>query len=701
MSAPPLLEERELTSAVAVANQMVNILTEQNVQRSLKQLLPDDMVIDPNLGDISFMDFARAEEALAIGRRAAEAAVQRLRALSNPVAYAQLQARRQVPPDPTAQALPLAARGSPAPPAPAGHPAPAVAAAAGPGRHAGRHRPQPAGAARHRRLRTHRSADRRPRGSAPRRVQAQRGAWASSRVRFGLEMYSNFSRSNHFSLVGMHVASWLNSWGAELRSVARIGSRRGLSSEFYQPLGVASPWFGERQIGYEAGSDDVFNQGQRALRQASSLSGDATRPGPPARQLWRCAHRRGWPAGQRGGADPSPGRWRSGLAPPRPAPFIELHTDTLDSLAFPSQGHWLTARVEWLQPSGQAQAVNATVIALKAFQWGEWAGQLYGERAHAESGTACSLGGYLRLSGTPDRSLVAENVTLARLVMARRLGHMPVALGGAVRVGFSLEMGGVSGGPLLAPLTDTRWHQAVSGFPVGGHALGPSTWRWAPTAGRFGGLPAAQAHLVRRGQQALGQRKVLGPGHLEVLGRAPARARGPVLPRHWPRPSPMSLAGAPAAAGRGGTSAASAPPICRCGPAWSPRGHRRTASAINRPRAGPTGRPPGRSGMPRSGLHPFRPQQAARRVVHQQSSGTAPRRCSSARPAATLAARLSPPAARHPAGKTRNAGLEQIVRGRQHHQVAANSGTAAKAASVWAIIGRPASGTVLLGAVSA
>ena len=96
----------------------------------------------------------------------------------------------------------------------------------------------------------------------------------------------------------MHVANWLNSWGAELRSVARIGSRRGLSSEFYQPLGVASPWFGSAQIGYEAGSDDVFNQGQRALRQASSLS-NATGPGPPARQLWRCAHRRGRPARQR------------------------------------------------------------------------------------------------------------------------------------------------------------------------------------------------------------------------------------------------------------------------------------------------------------------------------------------------------------------------------------------------------------------
>ena len=460
----PLLEERELTSAVAVANQMINILTEQNVQRSLKQLLPDDMVIDPNLGDISFMDFARAEEALAIGRRAAEAAVQRLRALSNPVAYAQLQARRQVPPDPTTQALPLAAlqftgaaRTQPDTLRPQ---LPLQLGQAATQADIDRSLQVLHGTEDYERIEVQ-TEDRE--GQRHVEFKLSEAAWASSRVRFGLEMYSNFSESNHFSLVGMHVANWINSWGAELRSVARIGSRRGLSSEFYQPLGVASPWFGSAQIGYEAGSDDVFNQGQRALRQASSLSNVQLALG----------HRLGSFGDVRVGV----GGLRASAEVLIPAPvdgarasrrygqrFIELHTDTLDSLAFPSQGHWLTARVEWLQPSGQAQAVNATVIALKAFQWGEWAGQLYGERAHAESGTARSLGGYLRLSGTPDRSLVAENVTLARLVMARRLGHMPVALGGAVRVGFSLEMGGVSGGPLLAPLTDSRWHQAVSGF---------------------------------------------------------------------------------------------------------------------------------------------------------------------------------------------------------------------------------------------
>jgi NTE family protein len=45
----PLLEDREITSAVMVANQMLQILTEQNVQRSLRELRPQDVIIDPDL----------------------------------------------------------------------------------------------------------------------------------------------------------------------------------------------------------------------------------------------------------------------------------------------------------------------------------------------------------------------------------------------------------------------------------------------------------------------------------------------------------------------------------------------------------------------------------------------------------------------------------------------------------------------------
>jgi len=170
--------------------------------------------------------------------------------------------------------------------------------------------------------------------------------------------------------------------------------------------------------------------------------------------------------------------------------YLELHTDTLDSLAFPSRGQWTTARIEWLHPRGETSVINASLLGLAAFRLGEWAGQLYGEFAHAERGQARSLGGYLRLSGTPDGSLVGENMVLTRVVMARRIGEMPVGLGGAVRVGFSLEAGTVGDGAglKLANVPRTRWMQAASGFLSVDTRFGPfylalGTTRRGETAG--------------------------------------------------------------------------------------------------------------------------------------------------------------------------------------------------------------------------
>ena len=48
----------------------------------------------------------------------------------------------------------------------------------------------------------------------------------------------------------------------------------------------------------------------------------------------------------------------------------------------------------------------------------------------------------MRLSGTQFESVTGRSVALARVVMARRIGSLPATFGGAVRAGFSLEMGG-------------------------------------------------------------------------------------------------------------------------------------------------------------------------------------------------------------------------------------------------------------------
>ncbi|RZJ10620.1 MAG: patatin domain-containing protein, partial [Rubrivivax sp.] len=461
----PLLEDREIIGAMAVANQMLQILTEQNVQRSLQQLKSEDIVIDPDLPGMGFMDFQRADEAMDTGRRAALAAGERLAALANPAAQAALQARRLGPPESAMTALPLgelkitgARRLNPQ----ALHAELALA----PGDRVGRAELTRAverldGTGDLDRIETeiddsdgHRNVE----------LKLTEADWAASRVRLGLELYSNFAEASSYSLVAMHVANWLNPWGAELRSVARIGSTRGVNTEFYQPLGPGSRWFAAAKLGYTSGNNDVFDQGQRALRLASSLA---------SAQL-ELGHRVAGLGDVRFGI----GRLRASDEVVLPVTsnnrrsqtygqqYLELHTDSLDSLAFPSRGQWTTARIEWLQPRGESNVINASLLGLSAFRLGEWAGQLYGEFAHAERGQARSLGGYLRLSGTPDASMVGENMLLARLVMARRIGEMPVGLGGAVRVGFSLEAGAVGAGAgfKLANLPRRGWQQAASGF---------------------------------------------------------------------------------------------------------------------------------------------------------------------------------------------------------------------------------------------
>lgn len=462
----PLLEDREITSAVMVANQMLQILTEQNVQRSLRELRPRDIIIDPDLPGMGFMDFQRADEAIATGRRAALAAGERLAALAAPAAQAALQARRLGQPEAAMGALPLAElkfsgtqRVNPE--------ALRAELAFKPGDSVGRVELARAverldGTGDFERIETD-VDDRDGRRSVE--FKLTEADWAASRVRLGLELYSNFADASSYSLVAMHVVNWLNPWGAELRSIARIGSTRGLNTEFHQPLGPGSRWFASAKLAYSAGSNDVFDQGQRALRLSSSLSSAQLELGYRVAGL--------------GDLRLGVGRLRAddevvlpvvpgngGRSQSYGQQYLELHTDTLDSLAFPSRGQWTTARIEWLQPRSEPGVINASLLGLKAFRLGEWAGQLYGEFAHAERGQARSLGGYLRLSGTPDGSLVGENMVLTRIVMARRIGEMPVGLGGAVRIGFSLETGAVGSGAglKLANLPRSGWQQAISGF---------------------------------------------------------------------------------------------------------------------------------------------------------------------------------------------------------------------------------------------
>ncbi|WP_394780335.1 patatin-like phospholipase family protein, partial [Undibacterium sp.] len=67
----PLLPRDQLQTFFNVSQQMVNILTEQNVQTQKASLHGNDILIEPDLGSISFMDFGRSTDASVIGQKAA------------------------------------------------------------------------------------------------------------------------------------------------------------------------------------------------------------------------------------------------------------------------------------------------------------------------------------------------------------------------------------------------------------------------------------------------------------------------------------------------------------------------------------------------------------------------------------------------------------------------------------------------------
>ena len=91
----PLMKPEQITSVLSVTGQMINILTEQNVRRSLAELKPQDILVEPELGDFSAGDFDDLPKTVPIGEAGARKVADRLRALSLPPAqYAALRQRQ-------------------------------------------------------------------------------------------------------------------------------------------------------------------------------------------------------------------------------------------------------------------------------------------------------------------------------------------------------------------------------------------------------------------------------------------------------------------------------------------------------------------------------------------------------------------------------------------------------------------------------
>lgn len=514
----PLADESELSSGIGVARQMLLILTEQNVQRSLKDMAPHDVLISPALEGITFLNFSLSERAMAAGERAAHQGADRLKALAvSPQAYAAFEQARLGAPSVRDVGLPLAKvevqatqhAGAEALAAQFGLRAGDVASAAEVNQAATRL----FGRGEFERI----AVDIQDlAGQRELRVKPVESDWARSRLRLGLEVMSDFADDNRFTISALHTLSWVNSWGAELRSLARIGSQRSLAIQFWQPLAPGSIWYVAPTIQYNASAIDVYDHGQRALRLGydettatlafgSELSNWGNVQVGVNRRVGRSEFL--IPA-QASGAD---GRFTESVG------YAKVQFDTLDSLALPSRGAYLQSRVErTLITSGTPSRTTSGAVGLAAFRVRDWDGHVYGEWARARSGVApVLLGGFLRLSGTPRESLIGQRVVLGRVVMARRIGEMPAGLGGAAGV-------------------FRRSGQRLHARRI--HPLG-----WSGTSGERFRLHryALWAALSRRRRDARhGQRALSFPGAVLVTPPGSSRRKARLMPRPAASASP-------------------------------------------------------------------------------------------------------------------------------------------------------------------
>jgi NTE family protein len=442
----PLLKPDQITSVFSVSMQMINILTEQNVNRSLRELRPEDILIVPELGDFSSADFDNLKKTVPIGEAAARKVADRLRALSlPPEQYAALRARQKAPAAGSGTVVVQAIRVE------------------------GTKRVSPEVVTQSMQTRIGEPLDRDTIDLDMRRVFG-RGDFENVNytmddsdgtqtlvvlvkekpqthyVRFGLELDADLGKQSNFNLYASHRAKWLNSWGGEWRNDVVLGSNVLLGTEFYQTLGPRQYFFVVPRVQYSVAPwylfEDTLELAQyqdTALIGGLDLGANIVQYGDV-----RVGLRTGYHTFDiQSGSPLFPSRARSSVG----AVNAQFTLDRLDSLNFTHDGYRVYAQYYNSSESLGAESNYSywRALASGAQTWGKHtleglvsAGGRIGSDP-LQPYDLFNLGGFLWLSGLQRQQIKTDSYAFARLVYRTKLADIPLLEG--MYVGASLEAG--------------------------------------------------------------------------------------------------------------------------------------------------------------------------------------------------------------------------------------------------------------------
>lgn len=473
----PLASREQLADIFGLSVQVINVLTQQNVDRSLTDLGADDVLLVPDLEDIGATEFDRTSTAIVRGAAAAAAASGALARLGlDEPGYATWQAsqRQAAPPPPLIgfvevvdnQRVPterILARVRTRP----GEPLLLV--------------------------RLHRDVERifamddfeqvyfdliERDGRVGVQIRVREKAWGPHYLKFGLKIADDFEGGSRFSLLGHHLLTNANRHGGEWRTDISLGEARLLRTEFRQPFTSEDTWFVAVEAGYESNLFDVFVGDERVAefrRQVATAGVDVGREISNFGELrfgWRSGHGR---ADRRVGPPVlfAPGEH---LAQTR----VSWTVDQLDDPYFPSDGYYARVHATWnLQrygadsdyeryafTAGGAHTLGGQTVVVEA-ELGSSSG--VGLPVWEEH----TLGGFLSLSGLRQNQLRGDRLVAARLITWRKVPYLPDVLGGHMRMGGSLEAGNTGIGPAGSSLDVGDLRIGGSLFVAADTFLGP------------------------------------------------------------------------------------------------------------------------------------------------------------------------------------------------------------------------------------
>ncbi len=247
----PLMKPDEVTGVLSVMGQMVNLLTEQNVAKSLSLLRPRDIYMRPELGDITAASFDRQIEASAIGRSAALAVADRLRSLSvSPEAYRSWRSKVRLEPGPKPPVVdevrvaetrfvnPQELRAS-------------VGQKEGEVLDSRKLEKDLVLVYSRGDLVSLDYSVLKERDKTILKLTPLEKAWGPDYLRFGINLASDFRTDAPYNLRALYRKTWMNAYGGEWLTTAQLGSNQGVGTEFYQPLDYRQRYFVRPFIGTE------------------------------------------------------------------------------------------------------------------------------------------------------------------------------------------------------------------------------------------------------------------------------------------------------------------------------------------------------------------------------------------------------------------------------------------------------------------